>query len=206
MTISKLGQLWNPQAYLYFPYARLFKKELAMPHRAVRSIASLNPQEFVDAGFKGIIFDKDNTLTAPYALKIFPGLEQAVASFKASSLLLAIMSNSAGTKDDKNYEDAETIRQALGISVLVHQDKKPGGFNDVQPYFGCKPHELVMIGDRMFTDIVFGNRYGLYTIHVGLLTKEGDLGAMAKARQYELQLMKKWAEKGITSPEHPLLK
>jgi hypothetical protein len=28
-----------------------------------------------EAGFKGIVFDKDNTLTGPYQLPIYPGLE-----------------------------------------------------------------------------------------------------------------------------------
>ena len=30
----------------------------------------------------------------------------------------------------------------------------------------CQSHELVMVGDRYMTDIVFGNRGGMLTIYV----------------------------------------
>ena len=112
------------------------------------------------------------------------------------------MSNSAGTRDDENYEDAKQIENDLGIPVLRHDRKKPGGIDEVLQYFGCKPEELVMFGDRIFTDVVFGNRYGMLTIHSALLIEEGDNKAAAKIRKYELPLIRKWIEEGKTAPTH----
>jgi phosphatidylglycerophosphatase GEP4 len=62
--------------------------------------------------------------------------------------------------------------------------------------------QLAMVGDRMFTDIVFGNRYGMLTIHTRVLTTEGDNKAAVKVREREVPLMEKWYKAGIRAPKH----
>ena len=42
----------------------------------------------------------------------------------------------------------------------------------------CKAEELVMIGDRYLTDVVYGNRNGLLTIRPAPLTLEGEPSAV----------------------------
>ncbi len=112
--------------------------------------------------------------------------------------------NSAGTKDDKGYKDAEKIENELGIRVLMHDRKKPGGIGAVINFFRCSPRELVMFGDRIFTDIVFGNRYGMLTVHTALLTEENDNKTAAKVRNYEIPLVRGFVENGIKPPSHVL--
>lgn len=48
--------------------------------------------------------------------------------------------------------------------------------NDVQEYFKdiCHLHEIVVVGDRYFTDILFGNRMGAYTIKTDVITSDGE--------------------------------
>lgn len=59
------------------------------------------------------------------------------------------------------------MESALGIAVLRHKDKKPaGGPEDLESHFGCSVSELVMVGDRYLTDVVFGNRLGMLTVRV----------------------------------------
>lgn len=84
-------------------FCRLFAR--CHPHR-------LSPP----TGIKGIIFDKDNTLTAPYIDSVHP---QVAAAFENSKRVfgakkLIIISNSAGTLDDANYEAATRIEAKLG--------------------------------------------------------------------------------------------
>lgn len=198
-----MSQSFNLDAVMYFPWARFVKKSLAIPHFSVKDISKIDPEKLKSYGFKGLVFDKDNTLTAPYVNQIHPLI---IESFQRYQSLfgnnIVIMSNSAGTKDDENYEDAKQIENDLGIPVLRHDRKKPGGIDEVLQYFNCSPEELVMFGDRIFTDVVFGNRYGMLTIHSALLTEESDNKAAAKIRRYELPLMRKWVEAGKTAPEH----
>jgi len=195
----------NIEGILYFPLVRFFRKSLALPHFSVKDITKIDPEKLHQAGFKGLVFDKDNTITAPYADEIYPTITEAFDNYRQIfGKRIAIMSNSAGTKDDEDYADAEKIEKMFGIKVLRHNKKKPGGIDAVLDFFKCSPHELVMFGDRIFTDIVFGNRYGMLTVHTALLTEEGDNKSAAKVRKYELPLIQKWNEKGIKPPEHIL--
>ena len=120
-------------------------------------------------GIRAIVFDKDNTLTAPYENEVHPlakkGLESAMDVFGKDHV--AILSNSAGTNDDPAYKDASEIEEEMGISVIRHQEKKPGGLNEVLNHFKGvdEPEQVAMIGDRLLTDVVFGNLYGMLTIH-----------------------------------------
>lgn len=51
-----------------------------------------------ERGFKGVIFDKDNTLTAPYALAVWPALAPALQECQSFfNGHIALLSNSAGT-------------------------------------------------------------------------------------------------------------
>ena len=145
---------------------------LAAPHIHVPTISDVNYEALRDqCGIKAIMFDKDNTVTAPYATDIHEraavGLQNALDVFGHDNV--AILSNSAGTKDDKDYEDALRIEEELGINVIRHDDKKPGGLDEVLQHFeqsGVEdPSQLCMVGDRLLTDIVFGNLFGMLTVH-----------------------------------------
>lgn len=117
---------------------------------------------------RAVVFDKDNTLTAPYALEIHAnaqvGFQNALDTFGASNI--AILSNSAGTKDDDDYKDAIEIENSLQIPVIRHDEKKPGGLEEVLRHFELDdPSQICMIGDRLLTDVVFGNLHGMLTVH-----------------------------------------
>ncbi|KAL0293914.1 UNVERIFIED_CONTAM: hypothetical protein Sradi_6914100 [Sesamum radiatum] len=48
---------------------------------------------------------------------------------------------------------------------LRHKVKKPAGtVEEVERHFGCESARLIMVGDRLFTDIVYGNRTGFFMI------------------------------------------
>ena len=121
-------------------------------------------------GIKAVIFDKDNTLTAPYENELHPlakiGLQSALDTFGRDNV--AILSNSAGTDDDPGFEDGEAIEEALGIAVIKHREKKPGGLDEVMRHFPNvnDPSQLCMVGDRLLTDVVFGNLHGMLTVHI----------------------------------------
>lgn len=150
---------------------------ILIPHVSVANVSELDYKAMKEcAGIRAVVFDKDNTLTAPYGMVVHRdaarGLESAKEIFGPENV--AIMSNSAGTKDDPNYEDAKQIEESLGIAVIRHDDKKPGGLNDVLSHFDMDDSAaLCMIGDRLLTDVVFGNLYSMLTVHTLPLCK-GD--------------------------------
>ena len=156
------------------------RPSLMVPHVAVANVSKLDYNSLKQrCNIKAVVFDKDNTLTAPYGMSIHPdakrGLETAMSIFGSDGV--AILSNSAGTLDDPDYIDATNIENELGIKVIKHNEKKPGGLEEVLQHFKIDdPAQICMIGDRLLTDIVFGNLHGMMTVHT-LPLCEGDENA-----------------------------
>lgn len=144
---------------------------LASPHVHVANISDLDFKAMRDrCGIRAVVFDKDNTLTAPYETVVHPlasaGLQNALNVFGYANV--AILSNSAGTRDDPDYKDALRIEKEMGIPVIRHDEKKPGGLQEVLRHFDGRVEDasqVCMVGDRLLTDIVFGNLYGMLTVH-----------------------------------------
>lgn len=146
----------------------LRRPSLLSPHVSVANVSQINYGALAENGIAAIVYDKDNTLTAPYDLNIHRaaenGLKEAIRVFGRENV--AILSNSAGTRDDRDYRDANAIEQSIGIAVIRHDEKKPGALKEVLDHFQIQESaRICMIGDRILTDIVFGNLYGMLTIH-----------------------------------------
>ena len=195
----KFRQLFNPQSWNGPAVRTLFtilrQPSLLIPSLAVQDLSHVDISSLSKRGIKGIVLDKDNTITAPYSLSIHPRVEDSLHNLMSSFPdKVAILSNSAGTPDDKDFLEAEQIEAELGIPVIRHQEKKPGGLQETLDHFQLEllPAEIAMVGDRLLTDVVFGNLHGMYTIHVQLLTTEND-NAMARViRSFENLGLRIW--------------
>ena len=63
--------------------------------------------------------------------------------------------------------------------------QKPEGAEAVQEHFGRSPATLAMVGDRLFTDVAFGNRAGMFTVLTEAFTTAGDQPLARVARTME---------------------
>ncbi|CAL4960954.1 unnamed protein product [Urochloa decumbens] len=205
-----LGQRFNPAGVAAVACVAASEPRLALPHVSVQDIRWLDWAELRRAGFHGVVFDKDNTLTAPYAPALWPPLaaafDQCRAAFPPGAL--AIYSNSAGLKEyDPDGVDAGEIEAAIeGVHVIRHDTKKPGGAaKEIESYFGCSASNLVMVGDRYFTDVVYGNRNGFLTVLTEPLDLSGESYVVKRVRKLEAYIISYWYKKGNKPIEHPLL-
>lgn len=171
-----MPQSWNWPAVRTTARVLLRQPSLAMPHVEVADIRDLDFRRMRAAGCKAIIFDKDNTLTAPYQDELAPSLSSALRECReAFDGRIAVLSNSAGTPDDPGYEAADRLERTLGLPVLRRSEKKPRGFESVQSHFGdLDAASLVMVGDRYLTDVTFGNLHGMLCVRTTQLTHVGD--------------------------------
>jgi HAD superfamily phosphatase (TIGR01668 family) len=144
-----------------------------LPALDTPDIRNVDWGDLFERGFRGVIFDKDHTLTLPYAQNLHPyaaeSLERAKSVFGGDRVVL--YSNSAGLRQyDPEGSHAEELERSLGVRVLRHGWKKPyvsrEVVSEIEEYFGCGCDELVMVGDRYMTDVVFGNRLGMMTVRV----------------------------------------
>ncbi|THV06197.1 HAD-superfamily phosphatase [Dendrothele bispora CBS 962.96] len=149
------------------PFQLFINPRIIVPALSVKDIRQLNFHALKKAGYKGAVFDKDNCLTVPYKDALVPELEsswkECCEVFGEGNVL--IVSNSAGSFQDAGGIQAEAINHHLGVPVLFHASMKPSYpcIDTIRTYFGSLRHpikdrELVIIGDRLFTDIVMANR------------------------------------------------
>jgi len=108
--------------------------------------------------------------------------EECRQTFGEANVL--IVSNSAGTPHfDAGGIQAESITHTLRTPVLFHKSLKPSYscIQSIRNYFSSLPapitdSELVVIGDRVFTDVVMANRMKTMSIWTtGIWTKESIL-------------------------------
>ena len=73
----------------------LLKPSLAMPHVEVTDIRQVDFMRLRASGCEGVVFDKDNTITAPYADFVAPHLLEALHECRdAFDGRVAVLSNS----------------------------------------------------------------------------------------------------------------
>ena len=209
-TRSRFEQYWN-SAGVAGAVEALRKPSLLLPHLSAPDVSALDFATLKRIGVRAVVFDKDNTLTAPYALNVHQraaaGLERCLAGFGPENV--AILSNSAGTHDDEGYREAEEIERALGISVVRHYSKKPSGAHELLTHWGgsVRAVEVLVVGDRLFTDVMFGTQHGMLTAHVtDILDYEGDNRLARQVRRVESSVIKPaLLSLGVRAPVHPLL-
>jgi phosphatidylglycerophosphatase GEP4 len=189
-------QSFNWPAIRATMHVLLRRPALAMPHIEVADIRGLDFSQLVEAGCQGVVFDKDNTLTYPYADDVAPEIAGALREcYDIFDGRVAVLSNSAGTLDDPGGAAADRLERTLGIPVLRRAHKKPRGFEAVRAHFGgVDPATLVMVGDRYLTDVVFGNLHGMLSIHTQQLTSRGDnrIASLMKRLEDGLLALYRW--------------
>ncbi|KAJ2630894.1 hypothetical protein H4R22_002357 [Coemansia sp. RSA 1290] len=167
----------------------LGRPSLLVPDLAVRDIRSLSFSDLHSRHIRYLVFDKDNCLTAPYVDSIHPPYQKAwshcLSVFPAQNVL--IVSNSAGTPDDRQYAAACRVEQQLGVPVLRHHEKKPRCINEILAHFGNPPpHTVAVAGDRLATDVAMANMGGMMSIWVqNIVTSKGDNPVAAVIRSAE---------------------
>ena len=107
--------------------ALLFNRSFFTPHLKAHKVEDINFNQLHSLGIRHLVFDKDNTLTKPYSRDyISPELKEFIIglthTFGRDNI--SILSNSAGSSDDKDYAEAIIIEKELGLSVIRHKNKK----------------------------------------------------------------------------------
>lgn len=143
-----------------------------IPDLHVTSIYKIDLQALKNRGVKGIITDLDNTLIEWDRPNATPELMEWLNRLKQEGFQVIVVSNN-------NQIRVSSFAEPLDIPY-IHAAKKPTRtpFTEALKRLQLSPKETVVIGDQMFTDVLGGNRLGLYTILVvpvaqtdGFLTK-----------------------------------
>ena len=138
---------------------------LFFPTIYMNSTYEIDYEEMFARGFKGIIFDIDNTLVGHNA----PQNEQSMAligRLEAIGFKCAIVSNNG-------YERVSSFAEPAGMFYVYKAGKPLGrGYRQAISDMGLTEGEVFAVGDQIFTDVWGANRAGLYNILVKPLGRD----------------------------------
>jgi len=152
---------------------------LLRPAEYHRFVHSIDPAALRARGIVGLIADLDGTLTAWNRPEPAPEARHWLERCVAAGLKLVIASNNGR---DRVAEFAGK----LGVPFLANAGK-PGrnAFRRAMALLGTGPAETAVVGDQVFTDVLGGNRMGLYTILVTPLSRQEFFGTRLVSRPLE---------------------
>ncbi|EQC36208.1 HAD superfamily (subfamily IIIA) phosphatase [Saprolegnia diclina VS20] len=197
----------NVSGVTQFVSAVLKSPKLLVPHLSVKDINDIPFAKLHALGFKGVVFDKDNTLTVPYKREIVPRVQDAVNDCQSvfGYDCVLIFSNSAGSSEDAPaFNEASAIEDSLRMKVLRHGTKKPNGIEALTSALQVAPHELIMVGDRYSTDVLFGNSNGMLTVRTDQLDKSGESMLNLTMQAIENAILGRLYARGVEAPAHAL--
>ncbi|MCS6959452.1 MAG: YqeG family HAD IIIA-type phosphatase [Pseudanabaenaceae cyanobacterium SKYGB_i_bin29] len=133
--------------------------QLLVPKLVVKQpIWLLDVNSLQQKGIKGMVLDVDNTLLGNREVEVSPAVRHWVKQVR-QQMPLWLVSNNCWHKRIKTIADslelpfyasaAKPSRRCVKKAIVA---------------MGLEPAQVAMVGDRLLTDILVGNRLGMYTI------------------------------------------
>ena len=146
------------------------------------SISSLPINHLLQIGIKSLVLDVDGTLLPRNELNVHSSvliwIKEAQHYFN-----LHLLSN------NPSRERINFISKTVEIA-FTYKAAKPSrrALQKVLIKLQNEPNQIAMIGDRLFTDIIAGNRLGLYTILVKPLASNGITCKHNRTQRFEQRI------------------
>ncbi len=147
--------------------------EMFYPDEYLDSTYSIDFEEWYQRGYRGILFDIDNTLVPHGA----PADERAIKLFehlKELGLKTCLLSNN---KEPRVKSFADQVK-----SPYIYKGGKPGakGYKKAMGIMGTDIKTTLFVGDQLFTDILGANRLGIQTVLVKPINPKEEIQIVLK--------------------------
>ncbi|MEY3221649.1 MAG: hypothetical protein RLZZ203_505 [Cyanobacteriota bacterium] len=134
----------------------LLQPDLILPG----SILTLTPDIIQQCGLKGLVLDVDETLVPIRVGSTFPELQVWVETIRDSTTLWLVSNNLSEAR-------IGSIARSLDLPYYLGAAKPSRRkIRAALQEMNLPAHQVGMVGDRLFTDILAGNRLGMFTILV----------------------------------------
>ena len=148
---------------------------------AGQSISNIPIEHFISRHIEAAILDVDGTLL-PGRDVIIPIPVLLWLQKAGIYLKLHLLSN------NPSRSRISAVADQLGITYTYHAAKpRRGALRNVIQQLDLPVDQIAMIGDRIFTDILCGNRLGLYTVLIRPVDIYGN-----PSSNYRIQKFEKW--------------
>ena len=153
---------------------------LLYPGARAESVFTIDYRKLVQRGYKAIIFDIDNTLTL-HGKDSTPQVDELFTQIHEIGLKTLLLSNN---------NEARILRFMRNIDTLyIDEAEKPkrAGYQKALQMLQAESHEVLCIGDQIFTDVLGANRCGIDSVLINYLRKPGE--KLGKRRRAELVVL-----------------
>ena len=149
------------------------------PGEYVDSTYAIDFDRLYEEGYRGVIFDIDNTLV-PHGAPADDRAKELFSRLHGLGMKTALVSNNGEERVRPFAEEVE--------SIYLYKAGKPkkDGYEKAMQQMGTDTENTLFVGDQIFTDIFGGNRAGLDTV----LTEPVD-----KSTDEPQIVVKRWLEK-----------
>ncbi len=143
------------------------------PEQCAKSTYSINYQELYNKGFRGLLFDIDNTLVKHGE----DATKEAIALFqrlKKIGFQLCLISNN-------QVERVERFNKDIQVQY-IYNAHKPSRKNYLKAMelMGTDLSNTMFIGDQLFTDVYGASRAGMHNILVEPIDKKEEIQIVLK--------------------------
>ena len=154
------------------------------PHEYAQNVFSIDYQKLYKKGFRGIIFDIDNTLVH-HGDDSTPEIDDLFRKIQSFGLKTLLLSNNDNERVERFTKNIDTL-------YICDADKPdPRNYLKAVKMLNIKKEEAVVIGDQIFTDILGANRSGLASILIGFIRQDNEKW-IGKRRYLEYMILGCW--------------
>jgi HAD superfamily phosphatase (TIGR01668 family) len=133
---------------------------LLIPRLQVATIYDIDLDGLMASGIRGIVTDLDNTLVGAKDPHATPELIEWLEDVKRRGFQVVIVSNN-------HYARVSAFASPLSLP-FIPRARKPtnAAFRKAMRLMNLQAEQTCVIGDQIMTDVLGGNRLGMYTILV----------------------------------------
>ena len=149
------------------------------------TLAHLPLQELLDRDIRALVLDVDRTLL-PRRQSSLPPQAELWLRHARERLPLHLLSNNPSRRR------IGAVADALGLPYTTSAGKpRRAALRRVLQELDLAPSRVALVGDRLFTDVLVGNRMGLFTVLVKPIDPDGEPCRQDRLQNLEL-LMARW--------------
>jgi hypothetical protein len=147
-----------------------------------RTLAELPLQDLLDQGIRALVLDVDRTLLPRRQAELPPSALLWLREARAR-MPIHLLSN------NPSRQRIGAVARQLQLPFTTSAGKpRRAALRRVLGQLAIEPQRVALIGDRLFTDVIAGNRLGLFTVLVKPIDPQGRPCQRDRLQKLELRL------------------
>jgi uncharacterized protein len=164
--------------FLFMSWGKLLQPDLILGS----PILDLTPEILQQQNLKGLVLDVDETLVPISMAETSPELQQWIQQISPTVQVWLVSNNISQIRISR-------IAKSLDLPYILGA-RKPSRrkLRQAVESMGLPVEQVAMVGDRLFTDVLAGNRLGMFTILVEPMVNPAKLQQRHLLRNLEVWL------------------